>query len=253
VSDTPAAMVDRVTLILSAFASRESQNLADIVARTGLPRSSVHRILQQLTAARWLERVDADYRLGLAIFELGSLVAHRSHIVAAARPFMQQLSESGRFVVHLAVLDGQDVVYLDKVGGALAGRLPSRVGGRLPAHCTGVGKAMLAHAPAKVLGEFLRVGLTPRTTATIVDPDAFTAELARIRRLGYAMDRGEAVPGLTCIAAPVFDVGVVEAAISVSGPARQVDITQVRHNVQYVATQISRRVTGSEWAPLPAS
>ena len=250
---TPASMVDRVTLILSAFSARESQSLADIVARTGLPRSSVHRILQQLTAARWLERVDSDYRLGLAIFELGSLVAHRSHIVAAARPFMQQLSESGRFVVHLAVLDGHDVVYLEKVGGALASRLPSRVGGRLPAHCTGVGKAMLAHESSHVVSEYVRNGLTPRTSATIVDADAFLAELARIREQGYAMDRGEAVPGLTCIAAPVFDVGMVSAGISVSGPARQVDSPQVRRNVQYVATQISRRVTGSEWAPLPAS
>ena len=246
-------MVDRVTLILSAFASRESQSLADIVLRTGLPRSSVHRILQQLTAARWLERVDGDYRLGLAIFELGSLVAHRSHIVAAARPFMQQLSESGRFVVHLAVLDGHDVVYLEKVGGALAGRLPSRIGGRLPAHCTGVGKVMLAHESSRVVADYLKGGLAPRTSASIVDPDDFTAELARIRQQGYAMDRGEAVPGLMCIAAPVFDVGMIAAGISVSGPARQVDISQVRRSVQYVATQISRRVTGGEWAPLPST
>lgn len=249
---TPVAMVDRVTLILGSFSTRESQSLTGIVEHTGLPRSSVHRILQQLTRARWLERVDAEYRLGLGIFELGSLVAHRSPIVEAARPFMHQLSEAERFVVHVAVLDGSDVIYLDKIGGPLAGRLPSRVGGRLPAHCTGVGKAILSRSAPEIVADVLELGLVPRTGATIVDPAVFRSELAEVRAKGYAVDRGEAVHGLTCIAAPVSD-GSRVAAISVSGPTHQVDTSQVRRNVMYVAAQISRRVNGAEWAVVPAS
>lgn len=250
--DAPIAMVDRVTVILASFSTRETQSLTGIVERTGLPRSSVHRILQQLTRARWLERVDAEYRLGLGVFELGSLVSHRSHIVEAARPFMHQLCEAERFVVHVAVLDGSDVVYLDKAGGPLAGRLPSRVGGRLPAYCTGVGKAILAFSAPDVVADVVERGLLPRTAATIVDPEAFKSELTEIQARGYAIDRGEAVQGLTCIAAPVFD-GQRVASISVSGPTHQVDTSQMRRNVVYVARQISRRVNGADTAVGPAS
>lgn len=249
---TPVAMVDRVTLILASFSTRESQSLTGIVEQTGLPRSSVHRILQKLVRARWIERIDAEYCLGLGVFELGSLVARRSPVVQAARPFMQQLSEAERFVVHVAVLDGSDVIYLDKVGGPLAGRLPSRVGGRLPAHCTGVGKAILSRSAPDVVAKVLELGLIPRTGATIVDPAVFRSELEEIQAAGYAVDRGEAVQGLTCVAAPVSD-GRRVAAISVSGPTHQVDTAQVRRNVMYVASQISKRINDAERVSEPAS
>src|ERR1700722_16520396 len=165
-SEAPSSMVDRVVLILSVFErSSEALTAGQISVRSGIPRSSVQRILQQLVSARWLKRHEDGYALGLRMFEIGSLVAHRSHITCAARPFIHELAERTGQVVHLAVLDQQDVVYLDKVGStftdravadrAFADTLPSRVGGRLPAHCTAVGKALLAYSPPATVSEYL--------------------------------------------------------------------------------------------------
>ena len=130
-SEAPSSMVDRVVLILSVFErSSEALTAGQVSVRSGIPRSSVQRILQQLVSARWLKRHDDGYALGLRMFEIGSLVAHRSRITSVARPIIHELRERTGHVVHLAVLDQQDVVYLDKVGrglcrhAALAGRRP---------------------------------------------------------------------------------------------------------------------------------
>lgn len=240
----PASMVDRVVVILRAFeGARGHLSLGQVVALTKFPRSSAHRILQQLVAARLLGREGDNYHLGLGIFELGSLVSHRNAIVAAAKPIMHELSASGFNVVHLAMLDHNDVVYLEKVGGRLSGSLPSRIGGRLPAHCTGVGKAILAFSPPNVVEAILERKLDSRTSATIAEPEALRDELQRIKQAGYASDRGEAVPSVGCIAAPVFEFGTVTAAISVCGPVNEIDASRLRRSVQLAATEVSRRIT----------
>src|SRR5580692_7174290 len=201
-SEAPSSMVDRVVLILSIFerSSSEALTAGQVSVRSGIPRSSVQRILQQLVSARWLKRHEDGYALGLRMFEIGSLVAHRSHITCAARPFIHELAERTGQVVHLAVLDQQDVVYLDKVGStftdravadravadrAFADALPSRVGGRLPAHCTAVGKALLAYSPLATVSEYLATGLRRRTEASLVTPAALEAAIVSIRNSGY--------------------------------------------------------------------
>lgn len=239
---SPNAMVDRVVLIMNAFkGSRPRLTLNEVVEATGLPRSSVHRILQQLSASGWLEREHNGYRLGLGIFELGVLVGSRSRITHAARPLLKELS-AGRFVAHLAVLDGTDVVYLDKIVGAAPARLPSRVGGRLPAHATGVGKAILAHSSNDVIDAYLARGLTRYTATTLTDPGAFLAELSNIRTRGAAYDDGEAVPGVSCVAVPVFARGAVHAAVSVCAPAGSLDLQAVQGHVRATAVAIERRL-----------
>src|SRR5260370_27974573 len=146
-------MTDRVVAVLDMLeGSAKALPLGEISVRSGLPRSSAHRILQQLVSARWVEHRDDGYALGLRMFEIGSLVVHHGRITDVARPFMQQLCGRTGHVVHLAVLDKRAVVHLEKVGGTLASSLPSRIGGRLPAHCTGVGKARLAYSPRAVVG-----------------------------------------------------------------------------------------------------
>lgn len=244
---SPVSMVDRVVLILEAFQRGSATlTLADISEETGLPRSSTHRIVQQLLHARWLDRTEGGYRLGLGIFELGSLVADRNRIVAAARPFMQQLS-AGRYVVHVGMTDDRDVVYLDKIGGPFAGKLPSRIGGRLPAHCTGVGKAILAFSDPEVVDAYFAGGLESRTSHSLADPAQLRAALRRIRRLGLAFDLSESVEGVECVAAPVFDVNGVCAAISVSGPTGHVDQEVLGRAVRMTATAISRRLGGAHF------
>ena len=244
--EAPSSMVDRVVLILSVFErSSEALTAGQISVRSGIPRSSVQRILQQLVSARWLMRHEDGYALGLRMFEIGSLVAHRSRLTCAARPFIHELAERTGQVVHLAVLDQQDVVYLDKTGSALADRafadtLPSRVGGRLPAHCTAVGKALLAYSPLATVSEYLATGLRRRTDASLATPAALDAAIASIRNSGYATDRDEAVPGVACFAAPIRNFDEVVAAVSVCGPRDQMRAKDLPSLVMWTAAEISR-------------
>jgi DNA-binding IclR family transcriptional regulator len=237
-------MVDRVVLILSVFErSAEALTVGQVSVRSGIPRSSVQRILRQLVSARWLKRHEDGYVLGLRMFEIGSLVAHRSRITRAARPVIQYLAQRSGQVVHLAVLDQQDVVYLDKVAGAdgaFADSLPSRVGGRLSAHCTAVGKALLAYSPPATVSEYLATGLRPRTEASLAMPAALEAAIVGIRDSGYATERDEAVPGVACAAAPIRDLDEVVAAVSACGPRDQMRGKDLRPLVMWAAAEISR-------------
>jgi DNA-binding IclR family transcriptional regulator len=245
-SEAPSSMVDRVVLILSVFErSSEALTAGQVSVRSGIPRSSVQRILQQLVSARWLKRHDDGYALGLRMFEIGSLVAHRSRITSVARPVIHGLRERTGHVVHLAVLDQQDVVYLDKVASGTADRafadtLPSRVGGRFPAHCTAVGKALLAYSPQATVNQYLATGLRRRTLASLATPAALEAAIAAIRGAGYAAERGEAVPGVACVAAPIRSFDEVIAAVSVCGPCDQVRAQDLRPLVMWTAAEISR-------------
>lgn len=242
-SDSPASMVDRVVLILNVFErSSGTLTLGQISSRSRLPRSSVHRILQQLVNARWLQRDDNEYTLGLRMFEIGSQVVQRSRITDIARPFMQELCASTGHVVHLALLDEYDVVYLEKVGGAFASTLPSRVGGRLPAHCTGVGKVLLAHSSRSVIDDYVKNGLRRQTTSSIKTEEALDSALVGIRNLGYSVEIGEAVRGVGCVGAPVLEFGGVVAAISVCGPQQRLNVNELKHRVMLTAAEISRRM-----------
>lgn len=249
-SDAPSSMVERVVLILDVFArSSGTLTLGQISSRSRLPRSSVHRILQQLVAARWVERRDNEYALGLRMFEIGSRVEQRTRFSEVSRPLMQELSAATGHVVHLALLDEQDVVYLEKVGGAFGGRLPSRVGGRLPAHCTGVGKVLLAYSPARVIQEYKKNGLRRQTNSSIMTPDALEASILNIRNFGYSTERGEAVPGVGCVGAPIFEFGEAVAAISACGPQQRLRVDELKHRVMWTAAEISRRLMASNCPP----
>ena len=141
----PVSMIERMTLILDAFdAATPTLTLLEIVERTGLPRSTVHRILDQMIRLRWLAHTSGGYRLGMRTLELGGLTADHNEIRDTVGPLLHELAQRTGMVGHLAVLDGREVVYLDKVGGRFAAALPTRLGGRMPAHATALGKAMLA-------------------------------------------------------------------------------------------------------------
>ncbi|MFC4376438.1 IclR family transcriptional regulator [Nocardia halotolerans] len=216
---TPSAILDRASLLLDAFDGPGRLTLAQIVRRTGLPRSSAHRMLERLVQLRWLRREGRDYELGIRLMELGSLAVHQDRLHRAALPFLHELHRATGFVVHLAVLDGSDVVYLDKIGGDLAAAIPTRVGGRRPAHCTAVGKAILAYAGEQRLDEVLTAQAGSRTRYSISTKAQLDAELTKVRAHGVAVEREESLPGFGCIAAPIGDIGqAAVAAVSVCGP-----------------------------------
>ena len=192
----PSAVLDRLSLVLDAFDGRDRLSLAEIVLRTGLPRSSAHRMLERLVALRWLSRDGRSYSLGIRLVELGSLAVHQDRVHAASTEHLHQLYRTTGMVVHLAVLDGDDVVYLDKIGGRLAPLVPTRIGGRRDARRSALGRALLAYTGHRMPGADL------------------------ILEHGIAFERNESVSGFGCIASPIGPIGEATTAVSVCGPLR---------------------------------
>lgn len=240
-AETPTAVIDRISLVLDAFDGPGRLTLAQIVRRTGLPRSSAHRMLERLVQLRWLRRSGRDYELGMRLVELGSLAVHQDRLVRAAGPLLGELHRATGLVVHLAVLDGSDVVYLEKVGDRMIGAIPTRVGGRQPAHCTAVGKAILAYRD-----EETDVDLGTRLTRySISSAPQLAAELAKVRARGVAFEREESLLGFGCVAAPIGGPGEAHAAVSVCGPLKGMTLDQrLAAPVRMTAMGIWRNVEG---------
>lgn len=246
--ETPSAVIDRISLVLDAFDGPGRLTLAQIVRRTGLPRSSAHRMLERLVQLRWLRRSGRDYELGMRLVELGSLAVHQDRLHRAAVPLLHDLHRATGLVVHLAVLDGSDVVYLEKIGDRMTAAIPSRVGGRQPAHCAAVGKAILAHTDGA--DALATVDLASRRTKyTIGTAVQWRAELAKVRAHGVAFDREESVAGFGCVAAPIGGSGDPVAAVSVCGPMSRMNFDQrLAAPVRMTAMGIWRNVEeGSQW------
>lgn len=215
-------VTSRVLAILAAFApSHPSLTLSEIARRAGLPLPTAHRLVGEL--ARWgaLERdVSGAYRIGLRLWEVGSLAPRGLGLREAAMPFLEDLYESCHQNVQLAVLDGAEVVFVERISGRRSVRVVTRVGGRRPAAATGVGLVLLAYAPAAAQERVLAGPLTRFTARTLVEPAALRAVLAQVRRDGYAVSDRQIEDVSLSVAAPVRDGGgAVVAAVSVVVPA----------------------------------
>lgn len=194
--------------------------LTEVAALTGLLKSDVHRILKSLEQFGFVEQ-DAGtrrYSLGLGLLKLGHLVHDRLHLNDIAKPFMQQLSDAADASVDLAVFDpvDEEMIFVEQIDSPSEAKVRWRIGQRVPAHATAVGKTLLAYLDPELARKVIEQGgLKRKTRYTITDPLALERELAEIREAGYAVDREEAVPGVCCVAAPVRDHGGrVVAAVS---------------------------------------
>lgn len=215
------AVIGKLFAVVDQLAAVGGQStLAEIATATGLPKPTVHRIIKDLRAWGAVEACGDWLRLGPRLFELGQLVPHARNLRSAALPFLQDLYEATHETVHLGVLDGGDVVYLEKIAGHHSGTTPTRIGGRMPAPYTGIGKVLLAYLEAETVDAAVRAAGPPRTPTSIASRDVLEQQLAAVRERGVAFDREESQPGLVCVAAPVFDrTGSVVAGLSVAGPA----------------------------------
>ncbi len=241
--ELPSSMVERMTRILDVFEGpRDHATLEQICRATHLPRSTAHRILDQLVRLDWLDHTSVGYRLGRRALGLGGGTQGYTDIRSAAAPYLHDLSVRTGAVIHLAVLHGDQVSYLDKVGGRFAVTVPSRVGGTQPAHCTALGKAMLAWHDPDSVEELLAEQLSKRTSSTIVTREAFHSELHRIRqRGGLAFERGESFPDLGCAASAIHGPDGPVAAISAVVPS-DTPIERVAPLVVNAAKAITREL-----------
>jgi DNA-binding IclR family transcriptional regulator len=213
-----SSMLEKAALVLHAFIGGTPMSLAALGRGTGLSRSTVHRLVVELIELGWIERTGSRYELGMRLFELGELVPAKHRLRTVGLPYMQDLFAATGETIHLAVREGADAVYVEKLHGHSAVRLPSRTGGRAPLTCTAVGKALLAYEGPHVLQDVLRRPLRQWTERSINDPDLLVKQLAEVRRTGLAWEREEAVPGGACLAAPILVGKRAVAALSVSMP-----------------------------------
>jgi DNA-binding IclR family transcriptional regulator len=237
-------VLQRAALIMDAFCDEAPmQRLSSLVQSTGLPRSTVHRLAEQLVAVGWLERLSHGYRVGTRLFEVGSHAGRYERLLARAGPWLQDLLRTTNRSTHLAVLDGAEVVYLVKLSVRDA-TVPTRMGGRQPVHSTALGKALLAFGSEAQLQAVLDRGLRRYTPQTIVDEGALHAALAEVRKAEVAFDHEETLPGLFCVAAPVRGAGNAIAAVSVSGPREGFDAKVLSRSVSAAAQGIWNDVFG---------
>jgi len=250
----PKSVLERVFALLDCFTAEETDlTLAELASRTAIPKSTVHRLTNVLVEQRLLRRTDAGFGLGIRLFELGELVGERRDLRDAALPFLEELFELTHEIVHLGVLEGNEVLYFVKIVGYRAFPLPTRTGGRWPAYATALGKVLMAFGTSDPLRGVLASELKPLTPYTIIDPGRLLRELATVRRVGIAIESQESVLGNACVAAPIFDsVGHPVAAVSVSGPPMRLRPVQRAPVVRRIAAMITKQIDGrppESWSP----
>lgn len=236
--------------VLEVFDPRDGTlSLAEVTRRIGLPKTSVLRLLRTLESRDYLERAPdgSGYRLGLKLFEMGARVAGRFDLVEAARPVMARLRDQCGDTINLAVPAGADVICVAVLESPHALRIAAHAGDREPAHCTALGKAILAHLSQSEVEQMLqRVPLHRRTVRTIVDPSRLNEELERVRQNGFALDDEEMVEGGRCVGAPIRgQAGRVSGAISISGPTSRLHrerLPELVGLVRAAALEISRNL-----------
>ena len=196
------------------------RSAAELVGEVGLVRSNVHRTLETLVHAGYVSKEPGSsrYRPTLRVLELGAIVMQGIDVRLIARPFLERLAAVANETVLLAIPDGNELVYLDKIEPHRPIVPLTRIGSRVPAHCTAPGKAILAFATDQELAR-LPLSLPRFTSATICSRAALLKDLATARRHGYAVNRGEWRDGVNGVAAPIFGhEGQVLGALSISGP-----------------------------------
>jgi len=213
----PPSVAGKVMAILEAFAPGGVRlTLTEVCRRAGLPLATGHRLVGELTAGGFLERMpDGSYRIGMRLWRIGAQASAATGLRELALPHMEDLYEVTHENVQLAVVSDGKALYLERLRGPRSVPIVTRVAAELPLHTTGVGQVLLAFASDDFIEKVLADGLTPHTPYTITDPDLLRACLAEIRRTGYAVTNEEMTLGSCSVAAPVRDAeGRVFAALS---------------------------------------
>jgi len=234
----------RALAVLDCFSSATPVlTLSEVARMLGQPLSSTHRQLGELTRWGALERIARGrYVVGLHLWEIGSLAPRSTDLRHVALPFMEDLYEVTHENVQLAVRDGVDVVYVERLFSHHATPVVVRPGLRLPLYVTGVGRVLLAYADQSMINEVLSRPLARRTPYTSVDPDQMRRELAKIRLSGYAISDRQVEMVSISVAAPIYGPGGagVVAALSIIVPACGTDVRRFVPAVRAAARGISR-------------
>jgi DNA-binding IclR family transcriptional regulator len=242
----PKSVLGKAQLLLSAFgAGAYRLRLTELSRRSGVAKASAYRLAQELVQLGLLERVGDSYQLGLKVFELGQRVPIAAVLRGVSRPYLVDLFAATRAAIHLAVLDGGHVLYVEKVAGETNIQTHSEVGGRLPATCTATGKVLLALAPEgeAALELWDRHGVMRPTTRSAASVMALRAQLAEVRLRRFAIELEETAVSYGSIAVPVVGYdGTVYAAVSATAPVTRLAPGRLVPQLQGAAAGIARAV-----------
>ena len=221
-------VLDRAFRVLGLLSDGKPRTLNEVSETIGLSPSTTFRLLTTMASHSYVKRDEKDnkYQLGLACLYLARAYQDSNDLRKIVLPELETLRDETKETVHLAIFDDMEVVYLEKLPGLYAmGIMSSRVGGRSPAHCTGLGKVFLAFQdPSQVRSIFEQRGLQRYTETTITDLDELMEHLEIVRQKGYAFDKGEHESEVRCVATPIFNIdGQVIAALSISGSSIRFD------------------------------
>jgi len=229
----------RASSILRCFlGGKTSYRISELAIQLGLDRSTTYRLLLSLEKCGLVEKdkKTGEYSLGLGVFEIGNTYLRQMDFIQASKPVMAELAAKVQETVHLAVLSGMEIVYVDKVDSPRTLGVMSKIGQRGPLHSTALGKVLLAFQPEAESSRMIKqIKLKPFTANTISSRTKLMDELKKVRRQGYAFDFTESEQGVECIAAPIRNhLGDTVAALSISGPERKINTPQEKQYIDQV-------------------
>ena len=236
------SVTSRVLALLSAFDSEHrSLTLSELARRADLSLPTAHRLVGELVGGGMLaRRASGQYVVGRRLWDLGLLAPVQTGLRQVAAPFLQDIYGATLATVHLAVRDGAEVLYLDRISGHASVPVVSQVGSRLPLHATGVGKVLLAYAPESVQAEVLG-SLTRVTPYTVTQPGRVADELRRVHREGFATTSEEMSLGACSVAVPIFrSDGAMIASVGIVVPSLKRDRPRLIAALQVAARGIGR-------------
>ena len=227
-SSTGTRALSRGLQLIDILAERQDGfPLSQIARKASLSKSSTHRLLQTLTREGYVAQdgETTHYRLSLKLLWLANSLVDGLGLDRLAQPHLEELAQATGQTIHMALLDGNAAVYIQKIDTPGSIRMYSQVGRKVPFHCTGLGKAILAHLPPERIQEiFTAEGLPPHTANTFTEPESLLEHLSLIRAQGYALDEEEHERGICCIAAPLFNhLNRVAGAVSITALSFRVD------------------------------
>ncbi|MFB6675399.1 IclR family transcriptional regulator [Streptomyces sp. NPDC056390] len=236
------SLLRKVRVILSAFDNGSPVlGLSELARRTGLAKTTVHRVATDMAGIGLLNRQGRRYELGSLLFELGQRVPRTRALRLVAARHLEDLALTTRETVVLGFPGDQDVLFAEKYysqrGGGVA---VSQVEGRVPFHCGASGKALLAFGDPALAARVVSAPLSRRTRWTITEPERLRAELEQVRRQGYAVDRQELVAGFGAVSAPVLVADVAVATLTVTGPVERLDVARLAPVVTAAGRALTR-------------
>ncbi|GAB2821789.1 IclR family transcriptional regulator [Alpinimonas psychrophila] len=242
--NTSKSVTARALAVLGAFnVSEPSLTLSQLARIAGLPIPTVFRFAGELEEGGFLDRDDAGrYSLGVKLWEMGLLTPVHGHLREIAMPFLLNLQYDCREIVQLAVRDGVDAIYVEKLTSEESVPVQSRIGARIPLHATGVGKVLLAYSPESFIEVVMAMQLPRYTPETQTNKRALAKDLAVIKAQGYAKSHQEYLVGSTSVAAPVLVNGVIRASIGIVNYAAREDLDTFAPSVLRAANALGRRL-----------